>query len=249
MKICLISRGRTRSTIIGNSLAEKLGVDNVGEVYYRAQWEIKQSVDHRRTIDWNTYIPIFQNKINEITKQLLEKKSFICKIFPSMLIAPPMHIINENETVDHIKHRIIFNIWETLNLSQYDEIYFIERNLAESAISWVYSNKTGIYHKYKNKLNDYKSIKLNSVDYARARFYVLEYLLQEKIKNYLQKNSIPFTLITENNYLDIINGHKNMIDETPVNYKEIINNAENLISYVEKIQKEYSLLVQDWQYT
>lgn len=248
MKVCLISRGRTRSTVVVNSLAEQFNIVNLEEIYFKAQHEIKQNVDHRKAIDWNLYIPIFNSKVSAITRQLLEKQSFVCKIFPSMLISPPMHIIKNSETLDDIKQRIIFNLEEYLVLSQYDKVYFLERNLPESAISWVYSNKTGVYHKYKNKPNHYKPIKLNEVDYARARFYVLEFLLQQKIKEFLQQKSIPFTVISENNFEDILNGYSNTIEKTPVNYKELIANADDLIAFVEKIHNEYSVVVQDWQY-
>jgi hypothetical protein len=248
MKICLLSRGRTRSTVIANCLSKKFDVPNVGEEYFKAQWEIKRSVDHRKHVDWNSYIPVFENKISEITKNLFNKQSFVCKIFPSMLIAPPQHIINHTDTLEKIKPRIIFCVGNYLQLSKYDKIFFLDRDFKQSVLSWVYSNKTAIYHKYKNKTNTYQIIKLNEVDLARAKFYILEYILQQKLKKFLTEKSISYTIIDDNNFQEILKTHNDDLEKTPISYTELIYRSNDLINNIEQIHNEYSSIIDEWSF-
>jgi hypothetical protein len=57
-----------------------------------------------------------------------------------MLINRP-HMFENNQSFDDIKNKIIFNISEYFSISEYDELYYLNRDLHHSTFSWIYRCK------------------------------------------------------------------------------------------------------------
>jgi hypothetical protein len=235
MKIGLICRGRTRSSIIQDSLSKKHKLINNFEIYLRAQKVFKKGNDLNNN---------FQTELKNITNTIFLKQNFICKLWPSMLIHRP-HMFENNQSFDDIKNKIIFNISEYFRISEYDELYYLNRDLHHSTFSWVYRCK-------RIKLMNYLQpniplvITIDDIDLSIARFYILEYCLQEKIKDFLNEQQIPYIDITEtyNQYID------NKIDTIPSNndYNKLITNSDMLPKFIDDWYNICCENITDWKY-
>jgi hypothetical protein len=246
MKIALISRGRTRSTAILQSLSDEHKLENFNENYFRPHAIIKQRLSLKKNSSYGEHIDFFKRKIKETTNEYFRNENFCCKIFPSMLVLP-LHVIPDSENLDTTKTRILFNIEEYLQISQYDSIYFLDRNLNDSALSWIYTRKTGKYHTFENDNITYDPVNLVDEDYERAKFYVLEYILQQKIKEYLVKKEIKFTEISDINYKNFTNENNSIgIQERFIEYDKLINGCSTLTDLITKTYKKYTEQTENW---
>lgn len=247
MKIGLISRGRTQSSAIVQTLSKKYNIDTGFEIYFNAHNHVINYKKLKSLINkkYNSNND-FQIQIKNITNSIFLKENVICKLWPSMLSEPPNRI-TDNDTFDDIKNKTIFNISEYFRIKEYDQLYYINKDLHHSTISWVYTKKTKLFHRVKN--NDYLTplITIDKDDLNLIKFYILEYCLQEKIKDFLCEQKIPYTDITKtyNQYIDndIIN-----LTVTNNDYAKLITNYDMLPSFIDDWYKVCLENTSDWKY-
>jgi hypothetical protein len=247
MKIGLICRGRTRSTAILDSLCYKYNLKNKNELYFDVNEIILTHKELRKKISNEELLPLFKSKIKNITNDLFTENNFGCKLWPSMLALPANEHNIYNESLDDIKQTILFDLEYYFNLSQYDQLYFLNRNVEISTISWVYSKRTDLYHTYKGRKNKYYPITLNYEDFAKARFYILECCLQEKIKTYLVSNKIPFIEISDQDY-NLYSNNAKVLEETDIDYHRYITNINQFKKFIGNTFDEYSEKTKYWTY-
>jgi hypothetical protein len=241
MKIGLISRGRTQSSAIVRSLSKKYNLTDNFELYFNAHNQIMKYENIKSLGNKN-----FHQQIRNITNTVFLKENFICKLWPSMLIAPPSKF-EKNQTFDDIKKKIIFNITEYFRIKDYDQLYFINKDLHHSTLSWIYTKKTNLFHR--GKFTEYSPpiITIDDADLDIVRFYILEYCLQEKIKDFLCEQKIPYIDITEsyNEYIDT-----DLIKTIATNndYTKLITNYDTLPNFIDGWYKVCCENIVDWKY-
>jgi len=249
MKIGLISRGRTRSTAIIQSLSVKLNVPNYREIYRTIPDLIKKDYRLIRQQSIDLEFSRFKTDVLKITEQCFSQDSFITKIWPSMFTYHLSYKMSINETFDMIKKNTIFDITEYFKINQYDKLYFIDRSLHISATSWVYAYKNKLYHFGKNGGEPHRPITtLNEKDFDVVRFYILEYCLQQKLKNFLLDNNIVFEDITDNS-LEFIDSSIAKMRKTNNDYKSLITNYDELQSFITDWYPICLENTKDWTYT
>lgn len=246
MKIGIISRGRTRSTAIINSIATNLNLPNKSEIYFQAHDKFIKQFSLLHKLDQNNQLNVFGQKIDQITNSLFENENFICKIWPSMLIMTPHQL--SNDLINTVYKNTLFEANKYIRLSEYDQLYFIDRNILLSTLSWVYSKKTRIFHKHKNQDLVYEPIDLTASDYDRAKFYILEYCLQQKLKHYLIENNIPFTDISDTNYKEYTIDSLLLMEEHNVDYESLISNSKELIEFISYTHDECINTTYHWKF-
>lgn len=256
MQIGLISRGRTYSTIVAEVLSQKHNIINMSEYYIcRGKDVLKYKLNDTK-LENSEKVQLLEQKIIAQTKRMFDvKKKFVCKIWPSNLILPP-NTMSSDETYLDMKNKTLFNL-SCLSLDRYKTFYFLDRDLHYSTVSWIYSNKTSLFHKHTNIKNVYPKIDLDDNDYNLARFYIYEYCLQQKIKNFLHRTNIPYTLIDENN-IDQHNkkvlptGKKLLfyrtIEQNNENYNNLITNVEHLHDFISQEFILCSSVLQDIEF-
>ena len=232
MKIVLISRGRTCSTAISKSLAHLNNVEYLGETYFNTV--------HDNFVRHRTYRPKFSKekvftefyqKLEVHTQSTFLKNDFLVKLFPSILHMPPNKMY-KSDIFNSIKPYIISNL-DVLKITEYDKFYFLDRQFYNSIVSWVYSKKSLIWHQNKINPKKYTKIYLDKLDFATAKFYILEYFLQQKIRDYLNNKNIPYTYIDESNYDQFIDTNILSTTKTEINYKDYITNIEELDVFID----------------
>jgi hypothetical protein len=245
MKIGLISRGRTQSSAIVRTLAKKFNLKDNFEIYFQSH---KTVINPSKTLINKNYdiTKDFHKQLKITTNNIFLEENFICKLWPSMLCEPP-NIFTNNQTFDDVRNKIIFNISEYFRIKEYDQLYYINKELHHSTISWAYSKQTQLFHRYKSK--DYLTpiITLNDNDLNIIRFYILEYCLQEKIKDFLCEQKIPYTDITEtyNQYIDT-----DVIQTTTTNndYTKLITNYDMLPKFIDDWYEVCRENTNHWKY-
>jgi hypothetical protein len=247
MKIGLISRGRTQSSAIVQTLSNKHNLTNKFEEYFilRNNFLKYQGI---KILSNKNYVALdeFQGHLKNITNTMFLTENFICKLWPSMLALPP-HKFNNNESFADIKKKIVFNINECFRIKDYDQLYYINKELHRSTLSWVYAKKTNLFHRSKFKKYSTPMITVGDDDLDRIRFYILEYCLQEKIKDFLCEQKIPYIDITDSysQYIDI-----DVIQTTTTNndYTKLITNYDILPSFIDNWYNVCCENTIDWKY-
>jgi hypothetical protein len=248
MKIGLISRGRTCSTAIIQSIAAKYNISNQHEIYTQTYNLIQNDYLLRKKKSLELERDKFESELKNITNKLFSQNGFIVKIWPRMLIYP--HSMSASTTFGMIKQNATFNITEYFKINQYDKLYFLDRDLHVSTASWTYSKKTHIFHYNKGDLTKPRRpiITINEKDYDIIRFYVLEYCLQQKLKKFLLDSNIDFEDIT-NNSLDLIDNSVATMRKTDNDYESLITNYDELQSFITDWYPICLENTKDWYYT
>jgi len=231
MKIALICRGRTNSTAIGKSLAANKNLEWVGENYFWFHEELVRWLHYRPKYDKTLAFKKFTEIIKDETYKISLQDNFVIKIFPSILHFPPS-LMFENTSFESVKNDFIFDT-NLIKLNTYDQYYFLDRNFRYSTLSWIYAFQTSQFHQPKINKRNYYKITLNKTDFARTKFYIIEYLMQQKMRKYLENNKIPFTLIDESCYSDYIDNTKLGTEKTSINYEHYIENIKELDSFID----------------
>jgi len=239
MKMGLISRARTCSSAVIFSLVKQYNLVNKYEIYN----------DITRNLDKDYYAlskgdfdreKRFKEKFLKFTDKLFLEDNFICKIWPAMLIATPHRVI---EPFEKTKEKIIFDLTTYLKIREYDQLYFLDRNLYDSTASWAYSKKSMIWRKQHRQ----PIVKLEPKDFNTVKFYILEYCLHQKIKEFLIEQNIPF--------IDIKDKPEPFIDSSiPITksnnkYQELITNYDELYNFITDYYEIYVNNTKDWKFT
>lgn len=243
MKIALVSRARTFSSPIITHLALRYNLTNKFEIYFdnndtlfSKKNLLKTVVNKKHTFDH------FKDNIYDFTKNLHTEDNFICKLWPMFLIYPP-HFIHPNQSTIDFQDKIVFDISYYWDLEKYDKIYYCDRDLYSSALSFVYANKTRVWHKKKNIKNFYPKIKVDSNTICKTKFYILEYILHHKILDYLNSKNIPV-----NHFTDLSNCFETNFVPTNNNYKNLIENYEVIIETIDQYYPIYLQETADWKF-
>jgi len=239
MRIGLISRGRTCSTAVLLSLINKYNLTNHHEIYFKVGRNLYHDYysiskgDHNRNSR-------FKDNIIKFTNNLFLEDNFITKLWPSMFIATPHRVL---EPFIDTKEKIIFDTNTYLRIKEYDQLYFLDRDLHTSASSWVYSKKSKIWRKQPKQ----PIITIDPNDYGIVKFYILEYCLQQKMKTFMLENNIPF--------IDIGTNAEPYIDPTAKivksnnAYSSLITNYDELHNFITDYYKICMDNTKDWYYT
>lgn len=241
MNILAICRLRTRSTYFLQSLCNYYNLTNRNESYFEIptlyscslQYANRHPIFYKKHQDqWTNY----SRKLQEQTLQNFAKDNFGIKLFSKMLSSHPLFL--DETQLDKVQ--IVDNIANIFRFDLYNQIYFLDRNLLESVASYVYSLRIGksIY-----KPNDYiknQPIQFSNKINSTVNSYILDYIIQQKVKTILDEQNISYTYI---DYKDIPifleaynqNNRPNLSIDTKRNYAELITNYEELVDYTNNI--------------
>ena len=228
MKICILSRARTRSSIFCSSIQKYYQCKNLGELYFYD----KKILDHTQEN--------FEKNIINSTEKFISNDNFVIKLWPKYLI----YTKDRAAPHDLSDLYIVSNLEKCFFLSRYDKIYYITRNIVDSVCSyyfaiyrqqWMFSNEKQILDAKSKKL----TFNFHGSQYW-LYFYLYETLLQEQILKYLQNNNLPFCEVDYEDipkYCSETYYDTNKADlriDSKINYKEIFTNYFEVEEYVTK---------------
>lgn len=249
MNIAIISRPRTTSTAVINTLAIRHNLTNEFEDY---QLLVSSLVGHSyseeaKNLDVVAKEEYFKNAILSKTIKLFSKGNFICKIWPCMFICAP-NTMFPHWSIDYFKSKTAFDITRLFKIDQYDQLYFIDRDVYVTTASWIYSRRTGVFHTERDKTHETPTIEIDFIDLAHAKFRVLECVLQQKVKDFLIEEQIPF--------VDISNNTEDYVDESLLttkksehDYPSLISNYDEFHNSITEWHKFFIDATSDWKFT
>jgi len=242
MRILIVSRHRTRSSLLCYTLAEFYKISNKMEYYHRIPLSLQidpllRLVPKLQLRNYKIELDQFETQTKKFTEELFsDPRGFVIKFFPKHLF-----LYNDLDDFQYIQ-----NISSTYDFKKYDAIYNIDRDPVDSTMSYLYAdykNKWMVHTNYWHKDYQIKKRPITITDemHKVIDLKVLEYLIQQKINTFIKNiglsvidlhyDTLPAfceqNFVKSNTILDLENNYKDLI----TNYADI----EGLIH--EKINK------------
>lgn len=226
MKILIVCRPRTRSTLLINSLSDFYNLNNKDENYKFCHGKLSHAL-----ID-DTRFSLFENCIKSTTQNNFYEDNFVIKLFPRFLILNTMEI----DSLEEYNLKIIEDLSYYISFNKYNQVYFLNRDLVDSVCSWAYGNYINTFNFYDNithknifdqNLKLHIDINHNSI----LKFYILETAILNCWKTFLNNNIQHISLDYNDIPTYISTNFQNIVSKSidnKFNYKELIVNYNNL---------------------
>lgn len=273
MNILIIGKPRARTSYLGKCLSSNYKLEYLSEPYDPSAY-MNIFYQRLKLLKSKNYENVLYDKQTEwlkgVTKSIFGTDNFVAKLFPRHITVDTSSLENykfwdkPDSRYDSIpdpssyKFKIITNLSEILQLKKFDKLYFIERNLIDSPISFAYSlriNQFGFSDN--NKINEvkkkYSKITLTERDIPFINYLVFEHVLLLKIKKFIESN-YACTFLTYDNVVNHINSNLNehldidLIDPN-FNYKEIITNYSEIEKHIHQVYDIFYPKLDDVNFT
>jgi hypothetical protein len=256
MKIIIISRARTRSSYLQQNLAFNYGLTNLGERLGKASYAYSPSLNMKYMFNKGDINDLrfqhYQKLLVTITKDFFDKDNFVVKLFPRMLLSFPQQITGK---IEDYRPNIVTNLTECIKLQEYDKIYFLDRELTDSACSWIYATITKNFlffegdRLYHDHIKKYNTITITEKYFSILDYYIYEMALQQEIKKFLISKNIQHTSL---DYYDIpnyvsnnCNKISNVFKNSNFDYTQKITNYTEINDYINHTYCMAKLAIQD----
>lgn len=241
MKICVLSHARCRSSVLVSSLSNYYNIENKQEIYddlkklsYKERQQIQKSTDKNKET-----LKIYTNNIVKFTDNLFKNESFVIKVWPRFFNSTEF-CFNTESFVESLEDCFRFRSYDKIILSHRDPLDAVCS--LTLAVKYGYNSVEEKVSKYITKLK-YSNINFNNVDlHPWNQSFLCEIFLIQNIKNYLIKNSIPFTFLDfkeipsylEENYPDSnIPRVSHVPFDTKIDYSKAVPNYHQLRDEIE----------------
>lgn len=246
MTYCIIGMKRTRSSVLSLSISNYHDSDNYFGQYDGITPSFKTKIYFSKLpLDQqkSAKLKFFQEEVKKMTLEVLSKPNNVVKLFPRYMIYHEIPSVKDHAKSVLPKNYndliIITDIEEYFQLSKFQKIYFLQRDVTDSICSYGY----GIYLKkfqfvdepelnYFTKISRPISIDLNS---GWLDFCIFEYMLLNHLRSYLDDKKLSYHLL---DYDDIPKYCSDRYSGTEIgNYKYSGFNYKNLITNYEEVRK------------
>lgn len=248
MSYCIIGMKRTRSSVLSISIANFHNSDNYFGMYDGITPSLKDQIRFKKLSlpeKNKAKLDFFKSEIKKLTLEVFDRPNTVIKLFPRYMIYHDRPYV-ENHTKSVLPNNlddllIIKEIEEYFQISKFNKIYYLDRDVTDAVASYCY----GIFIKkfqfktveevtYYNKICKPVAIDLTS---PWIDFCIFEYMLQNQIKLYLDKNKLEYTLLSYDEipkHCDLYYSgtQENNYKYPEFNYKKIIANYTELQDYI-----------------
>lgn len=249
MHILIVGRPRCRTSFLSMAYTDHYKLNNLHEFFYNGSsnlWLNAKVIKSSNVLEEVQKLHI--KRLKNISSQILNVDNTIVKLFPRDIIThySPNHIFLD---IKDFQYRCVTNISEIFQLDRYDQILLLERNFIDSAISYIYGKIIGIMLFERHTSKNFYQKKLTPITVTKEQldilnFYILEYLVDQNLKDFLEKKysckKLDFNEIP--NYVkDNFNNYEtNYYMDLEINYKNSILNYNEVIDYINLKFNEYS---------
>lgn len=249
MSICIVSMKRTRSSILSASIAEFYGSKNYFGMYDAVTPNLKTQIYFNKLPKnqlMDAKFDYFKQYIKNLTNTILSDKNSVVKLFPRYFIyhdRPSVEAHDKQVLPDNFDDLLmITDIEEYFQLSKFNKIYYLERNVTDTVCSYSYAIHLNKFHFFNQYELDYHKkhkssicIDLNS---KWLDFCIFEYMLLTHLKKYMDNKNIKYHILNFENIPAYCEQHysgtkKNVLD-SKFNYKNLIENYTQVEEYVKE---------------
>lgn len=245
MNVIILSTQRNRSSFLTESYSNEFNLSNWFEKYdlisVMEQEELRLNLLKKE----NKKELLFEKQkkfLNQITKSVKDNDNVVIKLFTHSLIERPYFLENIN-----ILPRIITDLSTILNV--YDKIVYIDRNIIDSTISYIYavvmssflySDKILLdYHKTKSKPIKIEDNKLPIINYQ-----VYQHVIHQHVKTFIENNYNNTTFLTYDNCVDYVknnfkNEKQNFFINANFDYRQLITNYDEISDHILRTKEHF----------
>jgi hypothetical protein len=245
MKILILGRPRTRSTLLINTVSKFYNLSDKDENF--------KSVIGKFTPMNNTNLLNFKNLTKEFTQRLFLQDNFAIKLFPRMTILGVQKI----HELKSYTNTIINELSYFYNIRKFDKIFLIDRNIIDSVYSYAYSSHIQVYNfrdinLLNNHLRNKKPILLD-LDNPFLKFYIYESAVLNVWSQFLSNNQIEHVKLEYTqlpNY--IANNYPNIDTPTLDNkfdYTHLISNYQECRTQILEFYEECKKLCENLSFS
>lgn len=191
----------------------------------------------------------FKQEAKKKTQELLDNNSsYAVKLFP-------INIFNDyqynpqftKQSNWNINKDSLLDLEEHFRISQYDQIYLLQRdNIVDNICSYMYAFTTNFF--LTDNTNKAKTMQpkgkltLVASKYYTVKCFILYKKYLDKIQIYLDKNNLPYTKLEYNDVPEFISKHAGDVKldtvDTNYDYKNSFKNYDEICKLVYQIEKE-----------
>lgn len=261
MKILLISRPRCRTSVFCDTTAQFYNIPNFHEELDYAQTKKNDLYKLQLSRKTNLLADLQSLQLTYIKKvtDKVQIEDGIIKLFPRHILTYKAHQrYRMAENFYEFEYLCNTNISNLFKLNSFDQIFFLERDLLESALSYATCIKTGHWLFPNNKkLINYANkmeLDLGSLQFNELDFYIFEYLLYLQLKEFILHNYTNCTILHYNNCIDFIkNNYKNLEQAITVDpkfdYSSKFKNYDEIVNYINLKHSKYQEIFPTFHFT
>lgn len=244
MRIMVISRHRTRSSFLTNALSRFYGLTDKAQVMDRPLGRI---TNLNRTFDQDLYYQVFLKNFKSCMETQFGHNNFSMKLFPSMLILSDSNIID----LSQYKLKIIQNLTYYANIKKFDKIFFLDRDIVQSYMSYAYAYSVSKWN-VENTLSLTNEPIMIDINHPHFKFYLYCSALQSKILEYLNENDISYTNLNYDEAVSYVSENlkieKTRTIDMHNDYKNLIINHDDLIPQIQQFYYECMKSIKDFKF-
>lgn len=265
MKILVLSRPRCRTTLLCEASSKFYRIPNFHENFDYIREKYKTDYIRYNLLkknpslqELNQNLKLHINKVNS----KLEETGGVIKFFPRYLLSYFFGSEKHHMSIDDFQkfnYLCETNISDLFKLNTYDQLIFLDRNLVDSAISYIYAIQTDQILFYDKDVLNYQSKKSQSIEirpeiFSILDFFILEFCIYEQLKTFISEKYKTYMFLTYENCTEYIsNNYKNEKELTLLdpkyNYSSKISNYSKLESYINETFVKYSKLTPIFNFT
>lgn len=264
MKFLILGRPRCRTSFMGDVFRSQFNAPNFHESFDNTD-QIKNQIIRAKLAKAdnleNTIQHILKKHYIDVTNNVFKTEHSVIKFFPRYIVYPKNNILQQfNSHKDYpyyIKDysnpqfSIINDYIQVFQLEKYDEILFLNRDLLNSTLSYIFNIFITHIPLYSSD-NQVKFFKqknvVTSIDktlFPYINFYVYEYILQKQIKQDLIDLGIKFTELDYDQCLPYVENRfgkipKVRFSDPKFDYSQIITNYSEIKSYVNAVYDTFN---------
>lgn len=256
MKILVMSRPRCRTSFLSEAISKFYNIPNFHEDFdyivnkYNTDYARYTLLKKKPTLqELNQNLKLHISKVNS----KLEGNGGVIKFFPRYLLSYFFNNRKNHISIDDFEKFNYFcetNITDLFNFKMYNQIIFLERNLVNSAMSYIYSLQTKQQLFNNKSVVDYLLRKNERIDirtelFPTLDFFIFEFYIHEQLKTFMSQKYKTCTFLTYENCTEYVsNNYKNekyiSLIDPKYNYSNKIRNYDQLESYITQTCLKYS---------
>jgi len=249
MKILLLSMARTRSSVLIDAVSKKYQIPNLFEEYQRISPEnTSKLVLFKKPTDlWKK----LQTETLKKTREIFLQDSFAIKLFPVSIFNDFQFNPNFNKNVDwHITSQSILDLEEYFNITEYDQIYILNRkNICDMICSYWHAYSKNFFHtddkNIAKKFQPTGKMTIRTTHHDTTyiiKSVIVHYKYLNYIKTYLEKKNKNYIFLDYDDVPDYLQTNFSGINLTTVdteyNYKNLIENYNEIYETICKLEEE-----------
>lgn len=250
MHVLVIGKPRSRTSFLTSALINKFNISHNHHENFNYNFNYNDYLEKLALTKSNPNIEDVYKKqlrhLENITEQVFAENNGIIKIFPRHIIS---HLGEKRKIYSYkdFTFKVMLNVSEIFQLNKYNKILLLNRDLQDSAISYIVGKITGqaLFTESDKLISDQianTAITITKDHIPQLNYYIFEYIVYEDLYNFI-KNNYDCTLLHYDTVVKYVSEDLKISDNFYVNpkfnYSKIVTNYSDIVQYCNSKREEY----------